>query len=220
MHDEDNRSGQRQRREQPQPQQEVADLADDVEGQQAPHFHLGNRAQHAGDHRQPGQHQQQGVGVGHVLREEQGERPDQGVHADLGQQRREDRGDRQWRGVVGVRQPEEQREDGGLDPEGDQEEHGQHGDQPRLRGLPQLHGQVGHVERPHHAVQDADRAQEQGGGHQVQRKVLDRAGKLGSLPAQHEQDEGRDQQHLEPHVQVEEVTRQERAADAHQQDEQ
>ena len=55
----EHRAGERERRGQRQPQDHVADLADDVEGQDAPHFHLGCGAEHADQHggaRHPQQH--------------------------------------------------------------------------------------------------------------------------------------------------------------------
>ena len=156
------------------------------------------------------------MGVGDVAHEQQRERADQRVDADLRQQPGEDRRDRRRRGVIRGRQPEEQREQGRLDAEGDQEQHCQRGHERRVRDGGQPAGQVRHVQRARHAVEQADRRQEERRRQQVERDVLDRAFELGALAAQRHQDERPHQQHFEPDVQVEDVAGQERPADPHQ----
>ncbi len=66
---------------------------------------------------------------------------------------------RRW---VGGRQPEKERKDSRFDAERDEKEHRQRCDQARLDdACVKADGQVGHVERAGHAVEDADRGQEE-----------------------------------------------------------
>ena len=78
--------------------------------------------------------------------------------------------------------------------------------------------QVRHVEGAGHGVENAHRGQEERRRHQVEGDVLDGALELCALASQREQDEGRDQQHLEPDEQIEDVAGQEGAGHAHDQD--
>jgi len=120
--------------------------------------------------------------------------------------------------VVGRRQPEEQRKQARLDAKRDQKQDSQHRCQPIIYPpTADLPRQVGHVQRAGHAVEDADRGQEQGRRQQVDGDVLQRAFKLLALAAQGHQHKRRDQHHLEPDIQVEHIPGQKCATDTHQQ---
>jgi hypothetical protein len=77
--------------------------------------------------------------------------------------------------------------------------------------------QVRHVERAGDPVKQAHPRQEQDRRDEVQRHVLDPAIELLAPPTEDQEAEGRDQHHLEPDVEVEEVAGQERPADPGQQ---
>lgn len=94
----------------------VADVADERERQQTLDVVLRDRAEDADDHREQTCDEQDVVEF--AAREQQGVRPDDRVHTDLGQQAGEDGRDRRGRGGVGVGKPRRQREDRGLDTEG------------------------------------------------------------------------------------------------------
>ena len=213
----EDRAHQAERRVQRQPQHHVADLADDVEGQDAAEVVHRRRAQNAGDHGHHRQPQQQRMGEAHILIEDQREHADQRIDPHLGQQARKDRGHRNGRCVIGGRQPEEQREECRLDAEGHHEHHRDGGQQAGI--LDPAHGQmqVCHVQRAGDAVEEADPRQEHDGRDQVQQHVLDAAVQLLARAAQHQEAEAGDQHDLEPDIEVEQVARQEGPADAHQQ---
>jgi hypothetical protein len=107
--------------------------------------------------------------------------------------------------VIGGRQPEEQREHGGLHPEGDHEQHRHDRDQPLVFMGRDPPGQIGHVERAGHAVKQPDARQEQDRRDQVERDVFHPPVDLFAPPAQDEKPEGRDQHHLEPDIEVEKI---------------
>ena len=153
-----------------------------------------------------------------VASEDEGEGPDERVDADLGEEPREDRRHRDRRRVVRGGQPEEEREDGGLDAEGDEEEAGERRDEPRGGAALHGEGEVGHVERARDAVEDTDRGEEDGRGEEVERHVLDGALELCPLPPEGEQHERGHEHDLERHVEVEQVPGEERHAHAHQED--
>ena len=89
------------------------------------------------------------------------------------------------------------------------------------RSSPALASDIGHVERAEDAVEITDGDQEQRRGDEVEEAIFHRAVDLLALRAEHQEPEGRDQQDLEPDIEVEDVTRQEGAADAgHQQHQQ
>ena len=202
-----------ERREERKPQHHVADLADDVEGQDAAEIVHRRSAQNARDHRRHRQPQQDRVGEGHVLIEDQREAADQRIDAHLGQQPGEDRRDRDRRRVIRGRQPEEQREQRRLDPEGHHEHHGDRGQQAGVFHLAHGQVQVRHVQRAGDAVKQADPRQEHDRRDEVQRHILDAAIQLFLAAAQHQKAEAGDQHDLEPDIEVEQVARQEGAAD-------
>ena len=157
------------------------------------------------------------MGIGHIGGEDQREGADQRIDADLGQQTREDGRDRKGRGVVARGQPEKQREECGLDPEGHDEHHRDDQEKPLVFDLLHRAMQIGHVQRPGQTIKQADPRQEQDRRDQVERDVFDAAIKLFLLAAQNQQAKGRDQHHLEPDIEVEDIAGQKRAADTGQQ---
>ena len=167
----------------PQPHDRVADLADDEEERMRRNSSLGDRARASRSTIVSPERTRISMWVKPTSPDEQqGEDADQRVHAHLGEQAGEERRDRPRRRVVRGRQPEEQREHGGLDAERDQEQH-RHGRHRTGRVSPvQLAGEVGHVQRAGHAVEDADRGQEHGRRHQVERDVLDAPVQLRRAP--------------------------------------
>ena len=156
--------------------------------------------------------------AGGALVEQQREDADQRVDAHLGEQSGKRRADRRRGRVIRGWQPEEQREQPGLDAERDQEQHREHGvDAGRADGRPHAR-EIGHVERPGGAVQQPERGQKDGRCDQVDRDVLERRLHLRAGPVERHQHERRHQHDLEPHVEVEEVAGQEGPGDSHQQD--
>ena len=158
------------------------------------------------------------MGKGDILFKNQREHADQGVDPDLGQQAGEDGRHRRGRGVVGRGQPEKQREHRGLDAEGDEEQHADGVDDAVVFGAVEHQREVGHVQRPGDAVEDADGGEEQGRRQEIQRDVLDRAFELGTFAAERQQHKRGHQHHFKPHVKVEQVAGEEGAVDAHHQD--
>ena len=118
------RAGQPGHGEQPERHHDVADLADDVEGEDPLEVLLGDGAEDADDHRQPGEDEDQGLGPA-VGGEQQRLGADDRVDADLGQQAGEDGGHRGRRGRVAVGQPEVEREQRRLDAEHDEQQGGE-----------------------------------------------------------------------------------------------
>ncbi len=88
-------------------EQHVADLADDMEREDAAHVEMGGRAQNARHHREDRDSRDDRPGVAGIAIEQQREGSDDGVDADLGQQRCKDGHDRRGCCVVGRRQPVE-----------------------------------------------------------------------------------------------------------------
>ena len=119
--------------------------------------------------------------------------------------------------MIGRRQPEEQREQAGLDAKGCQKQHRQRGVEPRRPSLRPGAGQIRNVERARLAVEQSDGCQEEGRRQQVEPDVRERGVELSARAVQGHQDEGGDQHHLEPDVQVEDVAGQEGPRDPHQQ---
>jgi hypothetical protein len=156
VNDVEDRPGQRQPGEEAEAHHHVADLADDVKRQDAAEVVLRNRAQHAGHHRQAGDHEDEPVGEAGVVHEQQCEHADQRVDPDLREQPGEERRDDHRRGVIRRRQPEEEREHPGFDPEGDEEQHRDQCRHPRLGAVVEPDREVRHVQRPRLAVEDAD----------------------------------------------------------------
>ena len=105
------------------------------------------------------------IGVQHrpLTDEDQGEDPNEGVHAHLGQQTREHRRDRCRRRVVRGRQPEVQREQRCLDTESGQEETRESGHQLRSLRRHRWHTncQLAKVQGPRGAVDDAHTGEEE-----------------------------------------------------------
>ncbi len=148
-----------------------------------------------------------------VAGEDQREHADQGVNADLGQKARKDGRDRKRRRVVGCRQPEKQRKHRSFDSECDHEHHRDHGHEALIFQMRHRHREVGEVQCTAHAVKQANAGQKQDRGDQVQGDVFYAPVDL-LLAAAHDQEaKGRDQHHLEPDIEVEEVTGQERPRD-------
>ena len=179
---------------------------------------LRRRAENASDHGETGDPEQHLVGEADVADEDQGEHAHQRVDTDLGQEAREDRRGGESGRVIGRRKPEEEREDGGFDAEGHHEHHGYDRHHRLIFNLRHGHGQVGHVERAGHAVENADAGQEQDGRDQVEGHVFDAAVDLLARAAHDQKAEGGDQHHFEPDVEVEEVTGQEGPGHARDQD--
>src|SRR5690606_32859891 len=114
---------------------------------------------------------------------------------------------------IRVRQPEEQREDGRLDPEDHEEQHAQGLTEGGVDGL-ELDGEVGHVDGPRGGVDQAHGGDEQGGGQQADDHVGGAVAHLGLRPAEGDEDVAAHQRHLERHEQVEEVPGDERSRHA------
>ena len=140
-----------------------------------------------------------------ACREDQGEGADQRINTDLGHQPGEDRGDRDRRGVVARRQPEEERENSRLDAERDQKQDRDNTQQPLVIEAAEPPVQVGHVEGAGEAVEKADGGQEEDSGDQVDRDIFDSTIELTPITAERHQGEGGDQHHLEPDIEIEEI---------------
>ncbi len=89
---------------------------------------------------------------------------------------------------------------------------------PGVRSVGQTLREIRHVERSGHSVEQPERGEKDRRGDQVDRDVLEGGLDLRAGPVQRHQHERRDQHHLEPDVQVEEVAGEEGARHAHQQD--
>ena len=90
---------------------------------------------------------------------------------------------------------------------------------PVLRGdVRDARGEIGHVERAGHAVDQADADQEQQRGGQVDHDVVQPGLDARGARAVQHQPVGGGQQHLEEDEQVEQIAGQERAVQAHQQE--
>ena len=151
-----------------------------------------------------------------VSAENEGVDPQDRIGADLGHDH-EERGRRTGRRRIGARQPPVQGHQRGLQGE-DQEEEQRPGAQQRLvarRDLRHLPGEVGHVQRAGHGIDDADREQEQGRADEVDGDVVEAGLEPARAAAVQQEPVGGDQHHLEEHEQVEDVARQEGAVDAH-----
>jgi hypothetical protein len=124
------------------------------------------------------------------------------------------RGNDDARRVVTGRQPEIDRKRGRLHGECQKEQAGQRHQRRAVGEFACLGCDIGHVERAEDGIKDADRYQEQGGSDEVEDGVFHRAVDLDTSGADDQQAEGRNQQHLEPDVEIEEIAGQEGAADA------
>jgi hypothetical protein len=186
----------------------VADLADDVEADDALHVRLGDGTEHADHHREPGDHQQQfAVGLG----EQQRLSADDRVHADLGQQPGEHRAHGARCRRITVRQPGEQREHRRLEAERDQQQ--------QVEAELDAVGQLGEPLGQHRHVQGAGCREDQrdaGDQHERLDDVQHDIGRPGTdlavIALECQQHVAGDQQDLEPHEQVEEVAGEECAA--------
>ena len=78
--------------------------------------------------------------------------------------------------------------------------------------------ELGHVERAGGAVQQPEGGEENGRRDQVDGDVLERRLHLRAGTVERHQHEGRHEHHLEPDIEVEEITGQERTGDSHEQD--
>ena len=106
-----NGGGQGQLTAQADAQHQVANLADDVEGEQAAHIELGDCAKYTCDHCQGGQDENDGLDA-LLGGKDEGEGAQNGVHADFGEQCPKKGGDGRGWGVVGSGQPAIERENG------------------------------------------------------------------------------------------------------------
>ena len=152
-----------------------------------------------------------------ALAEHQQPQPEHGVDADLAQDRDDGGGSGAGRGIGGG-QPEAQGPHPGLDQEGDAQDRG-----PGLHQCPVLTAQagdparqVGHVERARESVDHAHADQEEQGGQQVDRDVVQPGPDAGDAGAVQGQPVRGGQHDLEEHEQVEEVAGQEGAVEPHQ----
>ncbi len=140
------------------------------------------------------------------------------VHAHLGQQSGEDRGDRGGGGRVGVGQPSGEREHGRLDGE-DRQQHrlqqGAHAERHLLQPL----GELGEVHGAGDRVGHGDGDQEEHGGEQRDDHVRRSGPDAGRGAADGEQHEAGDEHDLEADVEVDEVPGEEGAGDAGHEDE-
>jgi hypothetical protein len=170
------------------------------------------QGRHESDHHgRDRHHEQQREERGSGAVEQQREDPHECVDAYLRQQSGEDGADRGGRGVIGRRQPEEEREQPGLDAERNQKQHRQHQVDARRARRRAEPGEIGHVERPGHTIQQPERREEDRRGDQVDRDVLERRLHLCAGAMQGHQHERCDQHHFEPHVQIEQVAGEEGA---------
>ena len=148
-------TGQCLRRKQADTQNQIADLTDDVVGQNALHVHLGQRPKNAQQHGQNSQNQQQFMGQSRVMAEDQRKGAEDGIHADLGQNPAKECAQPRGRLEIRSGQPEIERKDGRLGAEHKQEDQGQN--RQRRVHLPghglNFIGQVGHIEGAHRPVQ-------------------------------------------------------------------
>ena len=191
-----------------------ADAGNQREAEHAADIGLRQRAENAEDHGGAGdpadqlrQHQPLG-------RHDHHQHAQQAIDADLGQQAAEQRRCDDLRRVVGGRQPEIDRESRRLHAEGDEKERGQRHQRRALARCREFAVEVGHVERAEHAVEIAGGDQEQRRGDKIEDGVFDRAVDPPRVIADHQQPERRDDEDLEPDIEVEHVAGQEGAADA------
>src|SRR5690606_15289426 len=115
-------------------------------------------------------------------------------------------------------QPEVQREHRRFDAETDDEENRRDIHQRLIFERRHLERQVGHVERAGDAIKDGNAGEEKSGSQDVHGHVLYRALDLRFAPAEGHQHERRDNNNLEPHVEVKDVAREKGAVEAHQQE--
>ena len=190
-------------------QQQIADLADDVEGEDAAQVPVIGRPQDAGDQGEHGQPAQGLVEEGRGRAEHLSRQAQHHIDGDLGQQPAHQGQERRGQGVVTGRQPGEEGKGAGLEQHGQQQhdnEQGQPGRDPRcLTG----NGQGAEVELPRGAIDEAHGRQHQQGAQHAQGEILE--GRLG-LPGsatQEQQAQGGHEQELEPDIEIEQVRRQE-----------
>lgn len=131
----------------------------------------------------------------------------------FGEQAAEQGGNDNARRVIGSGQPEVHREGGGLHGEGEREQARKRHQRRRTAQPGRLLRDIGHVERAEDGIEITHSYQEQRRADQVQNGVFQRAVDLLARRAEHDQAEGRDQQHLEPDIEVEDVAGQESAGD-------
>ena len=158
MHEEDDGAGDAGKGEQAEAHQHVADLADDVERQDAFDVVLGERTGHADHHRQSRQGEDERPEIVHAGQHME---PNQDVHPDLGQEASEHGGDRRGRCRVAVGKPREQREDGGLGAEDDEEPQADAPSQ-RIVELGDALGEQGQIDRAGRGVDDGEADEEEG----------------------------------------------------------
>ncbi|MCB5282617.1 hypothetical protein BJQ89_02379 [Arthrobacter sp. ES1] len=190
-----------------QPEHHVADVADQGEGQQPLNVVLGQCTQDSDNHCQQGGHHQRCIKS--VAREEQRFGTDNGVDTHLGEQSCEHRGDWSRRRGVGVREPKGQREHRRLDAKRHQEHYVQQvlGALVQLR---QLDGEISHVDGAGSAIDHRDRHQEEHRGHHRDHQVGHACPDPRARPAEGHQHIAGGQEDLEAHIQVEQVTGEER----------
>ena len=115
--------------------------------------------------------------------------------------------------MIGGGKPEIDGEGRGLHAESEKIHHAERHQRRRLAQSRSLARDVGHVQRAERAVEQPGRDQEQSRGDEVEHRVFGRAIDLFGFRPQDDQAEGRDQEDLEPDIEVEDVAGQERAAD-------
>ncbi len=177
MHQEKDRAGQAGAGKQAEAEQEDADMADHLVGEQVAQIFLADGADGPGQHGEGGEDEKQHLPVA-VRQVKQGEETHQGIDADFGQQGGEQRRRRRRGGGIGGRQPGEEGEQGRLDAESGEKQAG--GERQGKVGI--FAGkarQVGEIKRPRHPVEQADRGQQQGRGEQVEQQVFQRSRQLG-----------------------------------------
>ena len=172
MEDVEDRPREREAGSDPEPHEHVADLADDVEGEDLSHVGLGHRPEDPRHHREACDGEDERAREAGVAVEDERQDADERVDADLRQEAGEEGGDRHRGRVVRGGEPEEKGEGGGLDAEGDEEER-RHDAREALRrkGADRDRG-VGHVERPDRPVEEPRPGEEEGRGDEVQDDVL------------------------------------------------
>ena len=127
-----------------------------------------------------------------------------GVHPDLGHDR-EQRGHRGGGGGIGSGQPEVERESSGLQAEDDEQQHRRRFREPPVGGrhLCEAHLQVREIEGSGHAVEEAERDEEQRRAGEVEHDVVDAGPQAPGAAAVKQQAVGGDEQYLEEHEEIE-----------------
>ena len=141
--------------------------------------------------------------------EDQGEDPEQGIHAHLGQQAGEQCGHRHLGGVIGGGQPEEEGERRGLDAEG----HHEHGPGGLLEGSVLQGGQadrkVCHIECAGLTINKSDGRKENDRTEEVHGDIFNGSVQLVPISPEYNEDKRRDEQYFKPDIEIKEIPRKE-----------